>query len=577
MPSCEVCPKQAYYGNDTARFCKTHKEPTMTNVVMRLCAHENCASTSRAFGFVGGLGTHCKKHNQHGMINVRSPLCEKEGCTSTSRCYDVPGGEGRFCKYHAMSTMTNVVSVRCTYSGCNATTRNFDVPGGKGRFCKAHAESGMVDVRNKLCIQYGCMLRANYSIKGTPPRFCSKHKARDMCNKDACVAEDCIVIASYNYPGETNARHCTTHKLVGMINVRIRMCTHAGCKKSASFGIKTPNYCKSHAESGMKNLMARLCEEEGCDVQPSYNHVGGQPAFCSAHSKEGMVCVVGKGCEHKDCGSKSRYYGAPGGKGRFCTKHKEAGMVDVMNPICESCESLASYGIPGNKKTRCTRHRKPGMITRPKAKCVECRKPAFYGKNFVPRHCELHKVEDDENLVERECVSCQLVMVLDKNNKCEYCDPVRFETNRLAKQNYVMEYLNKRGLKGDSTDIVIDRGQCGRERPDRTFDFDDKIVILECDEYQHRDRQCLCEQTRMVNISQSYGGMPVYFIRWNPDHYAGANNEPMAKRHKRLADFISELRDGVAIVPSALLTVMYMYYDNWNGDIVWDVITPFIT
>lgn len=577
MPTCEVCSKQAYYGKDTPRFCRTHRKSGMSNVVMPLCAYEGCLSTSRAFGFVGTSGRYCKKHVQPGMVNVRTPLCEYKGCASTSRCYDIPGEKGRFCKDHALSTMINVVSVRCKHLGCESKSQNFDVPGGKGRFCKDHAESGMVDVRNGICRYDGCMVRANYSIKGTPPQFCAKHKSIGMCNRNACIAVDCRVTARYNYPGETTGRYCATHKLDRMINLHIRMCTYAGCKKTASFGVKKPLYCGSHAEEGMKNLHARSCGESGCEIQPSYNYANLSAAFCKAHGREGMVCVIGKGCQHVGCTSKSMYYGFPGSKGQFCTKHKEPGMVDVSNPKCELCDSLASYGIPGNKRTMCSRHRKPGMITRPKAKCVDCRKPAFYGKGFLPRRCEAHKHDDDENLVERECVSCQLVMVLDKNNKCEYCNPVRFKTNRLAKQNALMEYLDKRGLKGDSTDIVIDRGQCGRERPDRTFDFGDKIIILECDEHQHRDRQCLCEQTRMVNISQSYGGIPVYFIRWNPDHYACQRIEPIVKRHKYVADFITELRDNVVSPPNALLAVTYIYYDNWNGYVRWNVLTPFST
>ena len=574
MPTCESCTKIAYYGNDTPRFCRSHKEPTMKNVVIQLCKHSGCTSTSKAFGIPGTKGTHCKKHALPGMVNVINKLCDHKGCTSTSRAFDVPDGKGRFCKDHALSTMTNVASVRCTYSGCDATSRNFDVPGGKGRFCKTHAEAGMVDVRSTTCEHDGCNLRPSYSMKGKPPRFCSKHKEPGMCNRSSCSTGDCKVIAGYNYPGQINVLHCTTHKLEGMINIRVRMCKHAGCKKSASFGIKTPKYCKSHAEEGMKNIMARLCGHDGCNTQPSYNYLGMVPGFCNAHSKEGMVCVIGKGCQYEGCESRSKNYDVPGGKGRFCTKHKDPGMVDVVNPTCEACDSLASYGIPGNKRSRCSRHRKPGMITRPKAKCIVCRKPAFYGKHFVPRHCEVHKAEDDENLVERECMSCKLVMVLDKNNKCEYCDTKRFETNRLAKQNALMDYLNKHGLKGDSTDIIIEHGACGRERPDRTFDFGDKIVILECDEHQHRDRQCECEQTRMVNITQSYGGVPVYFIRWNPDHYACPKPELITKRHKRVADMIQEIRDNTITLPEALLSVTYMYYDGWTGTPTWDVITP---
>jgi hypothetical protein len=168
-------------------------------------------------------------------------------------------------------------------------------------------------------------------------------------------------------------------------------------------------------------------------------------------------------------------------------------------------------------------------------------------------------------------------MVLDAKNQCEYCNPVRFVTNRLAKQNALMEYLNKKGLKGNSTDIVIDRGTCGRERPDRVFDFDDKIVILECDEHQHTDRDPSCEHARMVNISQSYGGMPVLFLRWNPDHYASSRPEPVARRYKRVADVLTEIRDGLMEPPNALLAVVYMYYDGWDGVLKWNTLLPWET
>ena len=73
-----------------------------------------------------------------------------------------------------------------------------------------------------------------------------------------------------------------------------------------------------------------------------------------------------------------------------------------------------------------------------------------------------------------------------------------------------MDYLNSRELVGMSTDVIIDHGECGAERPDRVFDFGNKIIILECDEDQHRYRICECEQTRMVNISQSFNHRPSF-------------------------------------------------------------------
>jgi hypothetical protein len=142
-----------------------------------------------------------------------------------------------------------------------------------------------------------------------------------------------------------------------------------------------------------------------------------------------------------------------------------------------------------------------------------------------------------------------------------------------------MDYLDANNLKGDSTDKIVNDGSCGKERPDRVYDFGDKIVILECDEYQHKYRQCVCEQTRMVNLGQSYGGIPVYFIRWNPDDYKQHNTDKkpdtILQRHKLVKDFIKDIKNNKLKLPEALVSAFYMYYDDWdclNND-NWEIIT----
>jgi hypothetical protein len=52
----------------------------------------------------------------------------------------------------------------------------------------------------------------------------------------------------------------------------------------------------------------------------------------------------------------------------------------------------------------------------------------------------------------------------------------------LAKQNTLMDFLDNVGFQGNSTNKIIEGGICGLERPDRVYDFGDKIIILECDE-----------------------------------------------------------------------------------------------
>ena len=513
------------------------------------------------------------------MANVVTKLCDANGCLSMSRVFGDPGSKKRYCKEHSLPTMVNLVSLQCQSPGCSSFSRNFDTPGGEGRFCKQHAEPGMVNVRVPTCRHPECSRRAKYGKKGTPARYCNDHKLPGMCAQYTCEAEGCLVSAGCNYEGETLGRFCSSHKLDGMVNVLARKCTYPGCAKSPSFGIRSPTRCKTHAEPEMTNRISKVCEHDGCDIFASYSRPGERLTACQRHATPDMV-MIGRTCEHPECASRSRYYDIPGGKGRFCTRHKQPGMVDVQNPHCDSCESLAKYGLPGCKPSRCTQHRLSGMILRPRAKCIVCRKPALYGQNFIATHCEAHRDETDQNLMERACVSCGLLMVLDAKNKCEFCDPARFETNRLAKQNALMSYLDKHKLRGNSTDVVIEKGACGRERPDRVFEFDDKVVILECDEHQHKDRQCSCEQTRMVNIGQSFGGFPVYFLRWNPDLYAPGDSrapEPVARRHKLVADYLQQIEDGYVDLPTALVSVLYLYHDGWTtlAEAQWEILTPF--
>ncbi len=142
-----------------------------------------------------------------------------------------------------------------------------------------------------------------------------------------------------------------------------------------------------------------------------------------------------------------------------------------------------------------------------------------------------------------------------------------------------MAYLDTHGFPGVSTDRMIDGGVCGRERPDRVYDYGDKIIILECDEDQHQGRACLCEQTRMVNISQTYGGLPVYFIRWNPDEYEPLDDsfkeEDIARRYKLLVSILKDIQNDKMKLPNALTSALYLYYDGWNGihEAKWEIVT----
>ena len=402
-------------------------------------------------------------------------------------------------------------------------------------------------------------------------------------DKNLCKYYNCKTIATFSIKSH-QAQYCYIHKTAEMIDVRHERCKYNGCDLHPSFDIKggKGKFCKAHKTTEMSNVRYKRCEHNECNLNPVFDIKDGKGKFCKIHKTVEMIDVRHKRCEHNGCNLQP-IFDIKGGKGKFCKTHKTIEMIDVKNKRCEhdGCNLRPSFGKPGLKVSHCSKHKQKGMIRKSNAKCINCNELAIWGINWIPIHCEIHKSINEQNYVEQPCSSCKLMYILDKDNKCENCNPESFKSARLAKQNALMHYLDANNLKGDTTDIAINNGICGKERPDRVYDFGDKIIILECDENQHQDRQCVCEQTRMVNIGQSFGGIPVYFIRWNPDDYNPKNDnknpEEISKRYKLVGNLITDIKVNKHKLPNALVSVLYMYYDEWDSlyNESWIILTSF--
>ena len=83
----------------------------------------------------------------------------------------------------------------------------------------------------------------------------------------------------------------------------------------------------------------------------------------------------------------------------------------------------------------------------------------------------------------------------------------------------------------DGNEILADRiidSTCNLYRPDILYDCGTHIVIVECDENQHKNypwESCSLnrslehmEEKRMYEIMVAYG-LPAIFLRWNPDNF----------------------------------------------------------
>jgi hypothetical protein len=590
MIKCKSCEKHATYGiaGNVAEYCNTHKLEGMVDVKHPKCAAPGCTSRPN-YDVVGGKGTYCNKHKIAGMVDVKTKGCAFEGCTVNKPNFGIKGKKERYCSKHKTPDMVDLNHKTCQFVGCG-TRANFDIPGGKGTHCSVHKKEGMVDVNNPTCIHEGCTsITPCFNYKGEKQgRYCSTHKLDGMVDvrHKMCEVEGCLIQATFNEDTKNSGKYCTTHKSGGMIAVRQRKCEYAECNICPSYGIDggRAQYCKGHKTEEMVDVVSARCVHDGCVKQPAYDYPGskGRGRYCAEHRKEFMIDMINACCKYQTCDSLATF-GMLGDKAQYCGIHKLAEMVDLKHNICDNvgCITRAYYGKPGSYPSKCWKHKLPGMIIRSNSSCLFCSEPAIYGSSNKAKHCEKHKEKDEQNYCEFPCVSCGLLMILNIDKKCEYCAPGITERKLLRKQTDLMNYLDEHGLPGLQTDVVIDGGICGRERPDRIYEADDFIIIVECDEDQHKGRNCECEQTRMVNIGQSFGGIPVYFIRFNPDKYKPGNKkigcEKILQRYKLLESVLNASLKRRIELPNALVSVLYLFFDGWNGysEENWKIITEF--
>jgi plastocyanin len=535
------------------------------------------------------------------MVNVISKRCAEPGCNKQPT-FNQPGLRPKYCAPHKSANMVNVINKRCAEPGCNKQP-TFNQPGLRPKYCAPHKSANMVNVIHKRCAEPGCNKHPTCNQPGLRPKYCAQHKSGNMVDviHKRCAEPGCNKRHTFNQPG-LRPKYCAQHKSGNMVDVIHKRCAEPGCNKRHTFnqpGLR-PKYCAQHKSANMVDVINKRCAEPGCNKQPVFNQPGLRPKYCAQHKSGNMVDVINKRCANDDCMYRANY--SEDKIARFCKYHRTYEMKARNVRLCrksltEYCHMVAIYGPMGSPPIHCRQHKKINEIKRPNKKCIICIKSipqvhtrAVYGKYFKILRCEQHKYDDDHNYVEQKCVSCNLMCVLDEKGKCEYCSPETFLISRLYKQNALMNYLDSIGLPGDSTDRIQYKGICGWERPDRVFLALNFIIIVECDEDQHMngDKTDVCDLSRMFNIGQTNGGIPIYFIRWNPDDYRTKVNitqsdyvyqkcEILHNRYKLLGNVIKDILQNRISPPNALVSALYMYYDGWTNinNEEWHIIAPF--
>jgi hypothetical protein len=483
---------------------------------------------------------YCQSHAKPGMVNVKRHVCIYNGCT-TQPYYNYLGETvGKYCTKHALTDMIDVYTRMC--KECSKIP-SFNFTGEKyGKYCKEHSLNGMINVRSSgICQDDNCNTQASFGDVGTfTPIFCGKHKTNNMINlrKKTCQYGGCIKSALFNSDGSKSRKYCAEHKDDNMVAIGRKLCKYPNCNITASFG----EFCKTHKKDGTPCNLGYKCKYIGCIKCASFNYIGLKPLYCGSHEKTGMKNVTIKYCTKKNCGITATF-GYLGGFLQFCGNHHPVGttLSPMRRCIIKNCNELALYGK----------------------------------KDHV--YCEKHKQKGDINFVERICKKCNLLNIVDENEICKYCNPERWGVIRLAKQKEIEALFKKEHLDYISTDKIIENGACGKERPDFIFDGASHFVVVEVDEDQHKSRACECEQTRMVNVSQSLG-MPTIFLRYNPDRYivnGKCQDVTRTSRHKTLINWLTKLLilEPKELAKHGFLSVVHLYFDNFNPHkVVWETI-----
>ena len=70
----------------------------------------------------------------------------------------------------------------------------------------------------------------------------------------------------------------------------------------------------------------------------------------------------------------------------------------------------------------------------------------------------------------------------------------------------------------------------------------------------------------MINTCTDFGGLPVCFIRYNPDGYKNNLGEKITSTKGRENRLINCINSCLLHPPMEILTCIYLYYDGDNGE-----------
>jgi hypothetical protein len=335
----------------------------------------------------------------------------------------------------------------------------------------------------------------------------------------------CIICSKVaRYGNDYFASHCKNHKEIGM-TMKPNKCIK--CDEIATHGKEVTKWCCEHAPPRVRFIITCII----CQVKKA--------KYCFGSSDVPTHCL-----EHKENSMQIFHASEP----KYC------------------CENIAEYGFFFAKKTHCEIHRLPNQYKNNNPKCRQksflnyfCPEIPCWSDCDYPLRCYEHRKPGDVNICEQKCESCGLNYLLINSKLCDFC---RQKTKPCRKEIYVKNYLKRENIKFVHNKSVQENTKCSKRRPDFIIDRGEYKIIVEVDEFQHKNYMQECEITRMKQIYFDYGGFNICFIRYNPD------NKLFKHKKQELISLIREIN-----FCDEQIMVHYLFYNHEKNSTV--IIDPY--
>ena len=371
-----------------------------------------------------------------------------------------------------------------------------------------------------------------------------------------CLEEKCNKIPLYNFSDKKTPIYCLTHKKDNMINVKDRQCLEENCNKRPIYNFqnkKTGIYCKEHKKENMIDVKNKRCLEENCNKQPNFNLQNeDNPIYCKDHKKINMIDIKHKKCLEENCNKIPSFNLLNEKTGIYCKEHSKENMIDVINKKCsqENCEKQSRFNFENKKDgLYCFEHKKDNMVNVKDKRCKECNETQISNKQY-----------------KGYCLRCFVYKFPD----------VKISRNYKVKEIHMTDFI-KQEFKTEVMTFDKQTGGCSKRRPDVYIDKFTHVVIVECDENQHKDTSC--ENKRTMELFQDFGNRPIVFIRFNPDSYVNQKNKkipssfkmhktldvPVIRNPKEWEGRLNVLKETISHwlkeIPKKEITYEYLFYD----------------